>query len=214
MAYAIAHIDDIPELETPGECPMRPVRHHFGITTFGINAWTAKNAGDRVINEHEEKDPDSAEELYLVTRGHATFEVDGERHDAPEGTFVFVPPHVKRTAFAEEAGTTVLSIGAASGKPYEAIGWELWHPLSKLYEAGDHAAVVTGLREAVAANPGYGLLFYNLACCESLVGEKQEALEHLRTAVGLSERLKEYARGDSDLDAIRDEPGFRELIAE
>jgi hypothetical protein len=41
---------------------MRPVRHHLGITSFGVNAWVAKSAGDRIINEHEEG-PGSNEEL-------------------------------------------------------------------------------------------------------------------------------------------------------
>ena len=44
--YAIAHVGEIDEL-TDGRCPWRPVRHHFGITSFGINAWTAREAGER-----------------------------------------------------------------------------------------------------------------------------------------------------------------------
>ena len=75
---------------------------HFGITSFGVNTWTGKSAGDRIINEHDEAD--EHEELYLVQQGRATFELDGERVDAPAGTLVFARPGVKRTAFAEEAG--------------------------------------------------------------------------------------------------------------
>jgi hypothetical protein len=48
-----------------------------GITAFGVNAWTARDAGDRIINEHDESEPDSNEELYLVLRGRAVFELDG-----------------------------------------------------------------------------------------------------------------------------------------
>ena len=59
----MTHLDEIDETND-GRCPWRPVRHHFGITTFGVNAWTAKDAGDRVINEHDESD--EQEELYLV----------------------------------------------------------------------------------------------------------------------------------------------------
>jgi tetratricopeptide (TPR) repeat protein len=209
--YAVAHLDDIPELDD-GRCPMRPVRHHLGIAGFGINAWTARDAGDRIINEHEEEEPDSDEELYLVTQGHAVFELDGERRDAPAGTFVFVRPGVKRTAFAEEPGTTIVAIGGKPGKPYEVVGWELWSPLRWLYEAGEYAEVAERGRELVEANPQYGLLFYNLACCESLTGQKTEALEHLRQGIELSEQLREYAKADSDLDPIRDEPAFKELM--
>src|SRR5947209_12186238 len=108
--YAVAHLDEIDEIDD-GRCPLRPVRHHFGITAFGVNAWTARDAGDRIINEHEESEPDSNEELYVVLRGRAVFELDGERVVAPAGTFVFARPGVKRTAFAEEPATTIVALG-------------------------------------------------------------------------------------------------------
>jgi quercetin dioxygenase-like cupin family protein len=207
--YALAHVNDIAELDD-GRAPMRPVRHHFGIRGFGVTAWTAKNAGDRIINEHDESGSD--EELYLVLHGRAVFELDGERRGAPAGTFVFVPPDVKRTAFAEEPGTTVVAVGATPGRPYDPVGWELWAPLRPLYEAGAYDEVVERGREVLAAHPGYGLLFYNVACCESLTGRRAEALEHLRKAIELSERFREYARSDDDLNGLRDEPAFGELI--
>jgi hypothetical protein len=208
--WAVDHIDDIRELQPVGECPIRPVRHHFGITAFGVNAWTARAAGDRLINEHEE-DPGS-EELYLVTRGRAVFELDGERQEAPEGTFVFAEPSVKRTAFAEEPGTTIVAVGATAGKPYEPVGWELWYPLRKRYEAGENVEVAAELREIVAEAPEYGLLFYNLACLESLNGDRAEALDHLRKSFELSEAFRDYAKEDSDLDSLREDPAFQELM--
>jgi hypothetical protein len=67
-SYAVARLDEIEEL-TDGREPFRPVRHHFGITSFGVSAWTAPQVGDRIINEHDESGPDSDEELYLVLRG-------------------------------------------------------------------------------------------------------------------------------------------------
>ena len=216
--YAVVHVNDVPELED-GRCPMRPVRHHLGITGFGVTAWTARNAGDRVINEHQEAEAGEAEsdrdeELYLVLQGRAVFELDGERQDAPTGTFVFVRPGVKRTAFAEEPGTTVVAVGGTPGKPYDAVGWELWAPIRSLYEAGEYAEVVERGREVIEANPQYALLFYNVACCESLIGQTADALEHLRRAIELSERFRDYAKEDSDLDAIRDEPAFKKLVGE
>ena len=63
--YTVAHLDEIDEI-SDGRCPSRPVRHHFGITSFGVNTWTARDAGDRIINEHDESEEDSDEELYLV----------------------------------------------------------------------------------------------------------------------------------------------------
>ena len=207
--YRAAHLEEIEELDD-GREPFRPVRHHLGITAFGVTAWTGRAAGDRVINEHEEDEGN--EELYLVLGGRATFEVGGERVDAPAGTFVAVEPQVKRTAFAEEPGTTIVAVGGDRGAAYRPRGWELWAPLWPLYEAGDYEAVVSRLREVVEEAPQYGLLFYNLACCESLTGRTEDAVVHLRRAIELSDEFRELARDDSDLDAIRGEPAVRELL--
>jgi hypothetical protein len=212
--YRVTHLDAIDELND-GRQPYRPVRHHFGLTSFGINAWTGRETGDRILNEHDEADAqDRSEELYLVQSGRAAFELDGERVDAPAGTFVFVPPGVKRTAFAEEAGTTIVAIGGVPGKAYEPVGWELWAPIRPQYEAGEHEAVVERLSPIVEANPQYPLLAYNLACLESLTGRTDDAIGHLRQAIEGSDRFRAYARGDSDLDPIREEPAFRELVGD
>ena len=212
MSYQVAHLDDIEEL-TDGREPYRPVRHHFGITSFGMTAWTGRAVGDRIINEHDEADDaDGSEEIYLVHAGRAAFELDGERVDAPAGTFVFAPPGVRRTAFAEEPGTTIVAIGGVPGKVYEPVGWELWAPLRPQYEAGENEVVVERLREVVDANPQYALLNYNLACLESLTGRTDDALEHLRRSIEMSEQFRDYAQGDSDLDPIRNEPAFGELV--
>jgi tetratricopeptide (TPR) repeat protein len=209
--YAIARIDEIEELDD-GRCPSRTVRHHFGITSFGINAWTAKNAGDRIINEHDEADvEDQQEELYLVQSGRARFELDGEQVDAPAGSFVYAEPSVKRTAFAEEPGTTIVAIGGVPGKAYEVHGFELWLPFHGLYQAGKYAEAADSAREVIEANP-YGGPLYNLACCESLAGRKDEAIKHLRMAFEQTDRFNSLAAEDSDLDPIRDEPAFKELV--
>ena len=209
--YAVAHLDEIEEL-SDGRCPWRPVRHHFGITSFGVNAWTGRNAGDRIINEHDESEGDSDEELYLVQRGRATFELDGERVDAPAGTFVFARPGVKRTAFAEEPGTTIVALGGTPGKAYEPFGWEIWAPAHSLYEAGEYAAAADRGRELVEAHPEYTGPLYNLACCESLAGRTADAIEHLRLAIERSERCRSLAAEDSDFDPIRKDPAFKELV--
>jgi len=206
--YKVARLEDIEEIDD-GREPLRAVRHHFGITSFGVNAWTAANAGDRILNEHDE---DEDEELYVVTEGRARFELDGELVDAPAGTFVFARPSVRRTAFAEEPGTTIVAVGGVPGKAFEPGGWELWGPVRPLYQAGDYAQAADRARELVEAHPGYPMLLYNLACCESLAGRPADAIAHLRTAIETSERFRDYARSDSDFDPIRDEPAFKELV--
>ena len=207
MGYKVATVDELQDIDYRDDTHMRPVRHHLGITAFGTNAWTAAAVGDRLMPEHEE-DPGN-EELYVVLRGHARFEIGGESVDAPSGTMVFVEPETNRTAFAVEPDTAVIAIGSKVGEPFVVGGWEVWAHFQPAYEAGDYETVIAGRAELEAA--GYGTPLYNLACCEALSGRGEDAIGHLRDAIALRPELRDYAKGDSDFDSVREEPGFKEL---
>jgi hypothetical protein len=181
----------------------------MGAASFGVNAFTGKEVGDRLINEHDEVD--EQEELYVVQSGRARFELDGEEVDAPAGTLVFAKPGVKRTAFAEEPQTTLIAIGGTPGQAYEPHGWEVWAPLVPLYEAGEYAEVADRLGAAIDDAP-YPNLIYNLACAESLAGRSDDAIEHLGRVINTWEGARDMAKEDSDFDPIRDEPKFKELV--
>jgi hypothetical protein len=209
--HAVVHLDDIDELVDAG-AKYRPIRHHLGITAFGVTAWTGHAAGDLVINEHDEDDPTADQELFLVLRGEAAFDVEGDRVGAPAGTLVFCSPNTKRKALALEDDTTILALEGTPGRPFEARGWELWAPLAPRYQAREHAQVADRLATLVQANPQYPMLFFNLACCEAQSGRRSEALDHLRRAIEMSEEFRESAQSDSDLDPIRDEPAFKQLV--
>jgi quercetin dioxygenase-like cupin family protein len=120
-AYEKAHIDEIASNQWPHWIP---VRHHFGIETFGINLWRGQDDGT-VIPEHDES-ASGAPELYYVVEGQATFTVDGDEVDAPSGTCVWVTdPSAKRAGRANGPGTLVLSVGAAApGQAYAPAGWD------------------------------------------------------------------------------------------
>jgi mannose-6-phosphate isomerase-like protein (cupin superfamily) len=210
VAFKVAAVDEIEAIDYRQETHMRPVRERLGITAFGTNAWTAADVGDRLIPEHQEDEGN--EELYAVLRGRARFEIDGESVDAPAGTLVFVRPEGNRTAFAEEAGTTVLALGSTVGQPYHGGGWEVWAQFHPLYEAGEYETVIDSARETLEAS-GYAAPLYNLACCEALAGRTDDAIGHLRAAIEKRPNLRDLAKEDSDLDALREEPGFKELVS-
>jgi hypothetical protein len=210
--YAIARLDEI-DPSPDGRYRYRPVRHHFGITSFGVTAWVGAAAGDPIISDYDE-DSEPAEELFIVVSGRAIFELEGEHVEATPGTLVFIRQGVPRTAIAAEPVTTILAFEGAPGKAYNAPGWEMWAPLRPLYDKGDHAELQARLEDAIAANPQYPMLVYNLACSESLSGRSAEAIDHLRSVVGTSEKLRADAREDSDFDPIRDEPSLQALIGE
>lgn len=211
-SFAVARVDEIDEIDD-GRIPFRPVRHHFGIRTFGVTAVTARSHGDRLITEHDEAEPDSSEELYVVMSGRAAFEVDGQTQDAPAGTLIHVQPGIKRSATAVEAGTTIVAIGAGPpGKPYEPEGWELFAPLLPLFESGRFEEAADRAQALLADDPPYSAVYYNTACAEARAGRTADALAHLRRAVELSPTLAEVARGDDDFAVLRDQPAFAEIV--
>jgi hypothetical protein len=127
--WSATRIEDVESADGPGASDWKPLRHHFGIRAFGLNAWIADHAGQELVEEHDEAVEPGAgghEEIYAITRGRATFTVDGETVDAPAGTIVHVAdPKLVRSAVAGEAGTIVLCVGAEPGKAFEPSEWEL-----------------------------------------------------------------------------------------
>jgi hypothetical protein len=213
VSYTVKHWDEL-ELHPWRETQTGRVRNELGIEAFGVNSWVGKNVGDRVIPEHAEDQEGDDDELYAVVRGHARFEIDGDTVDAPHGTLVHIPagPTV-RTAFAEEPDTVVLAVGAPRGKAYEPNhGWEVWSRYQQLYEAGDYEAVIEQGRGPIEAS-GLEMPLYNLACCEALAGRSEDAIDHLRGAFEGRAELRDLAKEDTDLDALRDEPAFQQLLA-
>jgi hypothetical protein len=191
-----------------------PLRLHLDVRSFGINGWTAREAGATVISEHDEV-PSGHEELYVVTTGHAVFTVDGEEIDAPSGTVVFVPdPEVKRGAVAHEAATTVLAIGGVPGEAYRPRAWETNFEVLDLFDRGDHAGAKRVLTEALDRYDDHDLLHYNLACAEAQLGESDAALDHLEEALRERPSFAADARDDPDLTSLRELRRFAELVGE
>jgi tetratricopeptide (TPR) repeat protein len=187
------------------------VRTHFGIQSFGVNAWVAEEPGIRIIEDHDELGERAGrhEELYFVSSGRATFTVNGDEIDAPAGTFVFVrDPAAKRTAIAGEAGTTIV---VAGGKPGEAFTPSVWEGNAdglRHFATKDYDKAAETFEKLLDESPGDGGFLYNLACAESLLGRKESALRHLRQSVEADESYKKNAIEDPDFDGIRDEPEF------
>ena len=212
--YTVAHLDEIEEA-SDGRCPWRPVRQHFGITAYGASAWTGRNVGDRIINEHDERErepghlraddveDDANEELYLVHRGRARFELDGDHGTRLPARSCSSRPVSGGTAFAEEPGTTI-AVGGIPGKAYEPVGREVWRPFHPVYESGAYAEVVARGRELIEAS-GYPEPLYNLACCESLLG-RTAAIEHLRLSLDSTQRYRERLRLPPRRHRLRSDP--------
>ena len=103
-SYESAHIDDMAAKQWPHWIP---IRHHFGIETFGMNAYR-RDAGEAAVPEHDES-ASGAPELFYVA-----------------GTCVWVKdPGATRAATAKADGTLVVAVGAAApGQAYAPGGWD------------------------------------------------------------------------------------------
>ncbi len=203
-----ARLSEIDAIPATGTLNWTPVRRHFGIQAFGINAYTAAEAGQDVVERHHEK-VRGHEEAYVVVSGAATFTLDGETLDAHAGTIVFIrEPAVERSAVAKEPGTTVVAIGGKPGKAYEPGPWENIYAARAAGEAGDYESAIAELKRGLKLHPGQRFLLYRLACWEALGGKTDDALDHLGQAVAQDESIGDWAREEDAFVSIREDPRF------
>jgi len=202
----ILRLDEVEGVPVFGTLVWKPVRKALGVSAFGINAYTAANAGDEVVEDHTEESL-GHEEIYAVVAGHATFTVDGEDVDAPAGTLVFLDdPKQRRHAVAKKAGTTVLAIGGTPGV-HEISAWEYVFPSlpARNVEDWDTARAIL---EGAIAEADLPAIHYHLACVEARAGNRERALDELNVAVERRPRLLPPAQTEQDFASIRDDPRF------
>jgi hypothetical protein len=187
------------------------VRLTLGLEAFGTNAYTANEAGVDVVEPHTESPELGHQELYFVAAGRAKFILDGDEHDAPAGTYVFVPDTAThRHAIAEEPGTTVLSFG---GPPvFKPSAWE-WTFRAANLKKTDPAGARKLLEQGLEAWPESPSIFWELGCWEAVYGDKQAAIEWIRKALEREPALREYLQTDEDLSSLREKPEFQALAS-
>jgi quercetin dioxygenase-like cupin family protein len=209
VSGSIARIEELEVYPIEGQegLTWRPVRRYFDIQAFGVNAYTADLAGQRVVEEHREEG--GHEELYVVVSGRAIFMLDGEENDAPAGTLVHCPPGTPRDAVAAEPGTTVLGIGAKPGEVFKPSGWEWTFAGMSLLSQGQEEAARREFDAGIEAYPDAWQGYYNLACVEAKLGNRDLALAQLRRAAEIDQAVvSKYAPEDEDFASLKDDPEF------
>ena len=196
------HLDDFERIPGPGTLTWLPVRATLGIEAFGCNAYVAGEAGEDVVEPHDEDDSQGGQqELYFVFKGTARFKLDADEFEAGPGTYVFIPdPKTHRHAVALEAGTTVLSFGNyATFKPSP---WEWYFRAEPLFDSDPERARAI-LDDGLKRNPDSPGLRYNRARFEARQGNRDAALAELRRALEVrpdrEEELRDAAAKDADL---------------
>jgi tetratricopeptide (TPR) repeat protein len=188
------------------------VRRRLDIASFGIQAYRAPSGVD-VIREHDETLLGEAgqEELYIVLNGAATFEIDGDSVEAPTGSLVHVQPTARRKATAKDEDTTILVVGGTPGEAYEPAPEEAGEAFAA-YNAAHYEGALAKQLVVVEKRPNDPVALFNAGCFAARAGRADEAIEHLRRAVEINERIKELMATDEDLDSIRDDQRFAELV--
>jgi tetratricopeptide (TPR) repeat protein len=209
--YEILSLDELETAPHRGS-NLIPVRHTLGFRPAGVNAWKA-DTGGQLIPPHEEDS--GSEELYVVVSGRASFTVGEEEADAPAGTLVYAPSEVFRTAVAAEDGTIVFVAGGRVGEAFEVGGWDSFALANMYRQAGRLDEARAAMVELIAQQPEYWATSYNAGRLEALEGNADAAFEHLRRAKELDSEGESAAffREHGDLDSLRDDPRFEELLA-
>jgi len=114
-SYTLKKID---EMEAMHGGAMRLARSALGVSSFGMQIEEFPPNFDS-YPEHSH-DEDGQEEVYLVLRGSAEIEIEGERLALDPETLVRVGPGVSRRIFAGPDGVRILALGGVPGSAYEA----------------------------------------------------------------------------------------------
>ncbi len=203
--YEVTTLDQLATPAIPGQARWHTIRRTLGVSSFGVNAWTATEDGGPIIGEHDEAEGEAHEELYVVLSGRASFTLDGEEVDAPAGTLVHVPdPTVKRAAVGE-AGTTILVVGAKPGEAFTPSTWERASEALRYWPTEEWDRAIEVLEGHLAETPDHAGTHYNLACAHARAGRPDVALGYARRAIELQASFAEYAPKDDDLVSIRDQ---------
>ena len=198
--YTVVKIEEIEEIDD-GREPFRPVRHHLGITSFGVNSWTG--ARGRRPDHQRARRGRAGRERGAVRRRQRAREVRARRRErgCPGRHARLREARLKRTAYAEEPNTTLLAIGGAPGRGVRARRLGALGAAQCRLSGGQ---VRRGRRPRPGARrgqPEYAGLLYNVACAESLAGRKEDAIEHLRRSLELSPALPRDGEGRRGLRA-------------
>jgi mannose-6-phosphate isomerase-like protein (cupin superfamily) len=122
QGWKVENVNDVPPVKPDWPATWKSVRHHFGITGFGMNAVT-KDAGKVLIPEHDESES-GQEEVYFVHAGEVLATLDGETARVHAGGILAVGPHVRRKLESTASPTTLLCVGGTPGQAYRVGAWE------------------------------------------------------------------------------------------
>jgi TolB-like protein/Tfp pilus assembly protein PilF len=86
------------------------------------------------------------------------------------------------------------------------------HYATQLAVVGREKEALEQTAKAIALSPDDPLMFYNAACVYSRLGQKAQAVDTLQRSIFAGLEDYEWIKSDPDFDAIRNEPGYIEMM--
>jgi hypothetical protein len=112
--YTVKRID---EMEAAFLGGFKRARAELGVESFGMQVMDLPPNLDR-FPEHDHVE-NGQEEVYLLLRGSADIEVDGDRFPLDGDAMIRVLPDAKRTFYTGDEPARILALGGVPGKVYE-----------------------------------------------------------------------------------------------
>jgi uncharacterized cupin superfamily protein len=114
--YTVKRVD---EMEAVFGGAFKRARAELGVSAFGMQVLDMPPNVDGQYPEHDHE-ADGQEEVYVVLRGQAELDVEGDRIPVDPGTMVRVGASARRTIRTGAEGARILALGGRPGQPYEA----------------------------------------------------------------------------------------------
>jgi tetratricopeptide (TPR) repeat protein len=118
-----------------------------------------------------------------------------------------------RIAVFVGAGLFVVALAAGGGLAYSR-GY--YHAMrGGMIEDENPRGALVFFRRAYEMNPDAYMVAHDIACCHARLGERDEAIAWLKTALGCTygEYARTWARTEKDFTSLRGDPEFERLLA-
>ena len=113
--YTLKRIDDMDAAFRGG---FKRARAELGVESFGMQVLDfPPNVTQYPEHDHAQSGP---EEVFLVLRGEAEIDIDGERVALDPDTIVRVGPRARRKIYSGDEPVRILALGGVPGQVYEA----------------------------------------------------------------------------------------------
>jgi mannose-6-phosphate isomerase-like protein (cupin superfamily) len=111
--YTVKRIED---MEAIYRGSFRKARAELGVSSFGMQIIDMP-PGVTAYPEHDHAE-DGQEEVYVVLRGSAEVEIEGDTVTIDRDTIVRVGPGTSRKILPGSEGVRILALGGVAGQPY------------------------------------------------------------------------------------------------